>query len=96
MKIIAIASPTSALNPETLKPHMADEVPATLKLYLGGQVEQFWFREKRGPVFLMSVDSLEAARQALATLPLVAHDLMTYELMPVGPLLPLGRLIESK
>jgi hypothetical protein len=96
MKVLAIASPTAALNPDTLKPHMPKEVPATLQHYLNGVIEQFWFREKKGPIFLMNVDSLEQAQAELNTLPLVAANLMTYELMQVGPLMPLGRLIQDK
>jgi hypothetical protein len=95
MKVMAIASPTSALTPEQLKQHMPNEVPATLKLYLDSKVEQFWFREKAGPIFLMNVESVEQAKATLDTLPLAAANLMTYELMPVGPLVPLGRLIQG-
>jgi hypothetical protein len=75
---------------------MPNEVPATLKLYLEGKVEQFWFREKAGPIFLMNVDSVEQAKATLDGLPLVADGLMTYELLPVGPLAPLGLLIRNK
>ena len=96
MKVFAIASPTSTLTPDKLQQHMPDEVPATLQLYLAGKVEQFWFREKAGPIFLMDVESVEQAEATLATLPLVADGLMTYELMPVGPLAPLGMLIQNK
>jgi hypothetical protein len=96
MKVFAIASTNSTLTPDKLQQHMPNEVPATLKLYLEGKVEQFWFREKAGPIFLMNVDSVEQAKATLDTLPLVADGLMTYELMPVGPLAPLGRLIQNK
>jgi hypothetical protein len=75
---------------------MPKEVTATLKHYLEGKVEQFWFREKAGPIFLMDVESVEQAKAELATLPLVAAKLMTYELMPVTPLKPLGLLIQGK
>ncbi|HEY4274729.1 MAG TPA: hypothetical protein VGM68_04540 [Rhizomicrobium sp.] len=95
MKILAIASPTPALNPDTLAPHMPKEVPATLQHYLDGAIEQFWFRDKKGPVFLMNAETVEQAQAVLDTLPLVAAKLMTYELLPVGPLLPLGRLIQK-
>ena len=95
MKIMAIASPTPSATSEILQTHLASEVPATLKLYLDGKIEQFWFREKHGPIFLMNVDTPDKARAILATLPLVAANLMTYELLPVGPLLPLGRLIQG-
>jgi len=76
MKVFAIASAKSTLTPDKLQQHMPNEVPATLKLYLEGKVEQ--------------------AKATLDALPLVADDLMTYELMPVGPLAPLGLLIQNK
>jgi hypothetical protein len=95
MKVIAIASPKTALTPELLKPHMPKEVPHTLQLYLEGKIEQFWFREKFGPIFLMNAASVEEAKATLDTMPLVIANVMSYELMPVGPLLPLGRLIEG-
>jgi hypothetical protein len=75
--------------------HMPKEVPHTLQLYLEGKIEQFWFREKFGPIFLMNAASVEEAKATLDTMPLVAANLMSYELMPVGPLVPLGRLIEG-
>ncbi|QCP53032.1 hypothetical protein FAZ95_28455 [Trinickia violacea] len=96
MKVFAIASAQSTLTPDKLQQHLPHEVPATLQLYLDGKVEQFWFREKAGPIFLMNVESVEQAKATLDALPLVADGLMTYELMPVGPLVPLGRLIQNK
>ena len=44
----------------------------------------------------MNVESIEDAKATLATLPLVASNVMSYELMPVGPLIPLGLLIQGK
>ena len=96
MKVFAIASAQPSLTPDKLQQHMPNEVPATLKLYLDGKVEQFWFREKAGPIFLMNVESVEQAKATLDALPLVADGLMTYELLPVGPLAPLGRLIQNQ
>jgi hypothetical protein len=96
MKVIAIGSLVQTITPEQLQQIMPKEVPATLKHYLDGTVEQFWFREKAGPIFLMNVESLDQAKAELATLPLVVAGLMTYELMPVTPLRPLGLLIQGK
>lgn len=96
MKVFAIASAQPTLTPEKLKQHMPSEVPSTLKLYLDGKVEQFWFREKLGPIFLMNVDSVEEAKAILNALPLVADGLMRYEYLPVTPLMPLGLLIQPK
>ena len=96
MKVFAIASIPQPISPEQLQQIMPKEVAATLKHYLEGKIEQFWFREKAGPIFLMNVESVEQAKAELDTLPLVAANLMTYELMPVTPLSPLGLLIQGK
>jgi hypothetical protein len=96
MKVFAIASAKPSLTPDKLQQHMPNEVPATLKLYLDGKVEQFWFREKSGPIFLMSVESIEQAKATLNELPLVADGLMTYEYLPVTPLSPLRLLIQGR
>lgn len=96
MKVFAIATASAALTPDVVQKHMPHEVYATLKLYLDGKVEQFWFRDKAGPIFLMNVDSVEQARATLESLPLVADKVMTYDLLPVIPLMPLGRLIPAQ
>jgi hypothetical protein len=96
MKVLAIASVKAPLTPEQRQQIMPKEVPATLRHYLDGTVEQFWFRDKAGPVFLMNVESVEQAKAAVDALPLTAAGLATYELMPLSPLLPLGLLIQSK
>ena len=96
MKVIAIGSLVQTITPEQRQQIMPKEVAATLKHYLDGKIEQFWFREKTGPIFLMNVESVEQAKAKLDTLPLVAVKLMTYELMPVTPLSPLGLLIQGK
>jgi hypothetical protein len=96
MKVFAIASAKPTLTPDQLQKHMPKEVPATLKHYLDGKIEQFWFREKAGPIFLMNVESVEEAKAELDTLPLVQAGLMTYEFLPVIPLRPLGLLIQGK
>jgi hypothetical protein len=96
MKVFAIASAPNPLTPDMLQQHLPNEVPATLKLYLDGKVEQFWFQEKAGPIFLMNVESIDEAKATLNTLPLVADGLMKYEYLPVGPLAPLRLLIQNR
>jgi hypothetical protein len=96
MKVFAHYTLKGPLTPELRRDVMPHEVPHTLKLYLEGKIEQFWFREKTGPIFLMNVESVEEAKATLSTLPLVAQNLATLELIPVTPLLPLGLLIQGK
>jgi hypothetical protein len=75
--------------------YLPKEVPATLQIYLDGKMEQFWLRDKEaGVIFLMTVDSVEEADTILKGLPLGRANLLTFELMPIGPLSPLGMLIK--
>ena len=96
MKVFALYSLKAPLSPEQRKELMPQEVPATLKHYLEGKVEQFWFRENAGPIFLMNVESVEEARATLSKLPLMANNLVNLDLLPVVPLMPLGLLIQGK
>ena len=86
MKVFAIASIPQGVTIEQIQQLLPEEVHATLKHYLDGKIEQFWFRENAGPIFLMSVEPVKEVNEELDTLPLVAAKLMTYELMPVTTL----------
>ena len=96
MKVFAFYTLKGPLTPEQRQDIMPHEVPHTLQLYLEGRIEQFWFRENAGPIFLLNVDSVDQAKALLTSLPLLAQNLATLELIPVGPLKPLGLLIQGK
>ena len=85
------------LTDEQRKRILPKEVPDTLRLYLDGKIDQFWFREGEpgGVVFLMNSTSLEEARSIIEALPLAANGYLAFEYIPVGPLKPLGLLIKS-
>src|SRR5271169_2924499 len=94
MKVMAIGT-LKPLSPEQREHYLPKEVPATLQLYLDGKMEQFWLRDKEvGVIFLMTVDSVDEADRLLKALPLGQANLLTFDLMPIGPLLPLGMLIK--
>ena len=93
MKVMAIGT-LKPLSVEQRQKYLPAEVPATLQLYLDGKMEQFWLRDKEeGVIFLMSVDSVDEADRLLKGLPLGQANLLTFDLMPIGPLLPLGMLM---
>jgi len=95
MKVIAIGNIIKAPTDAERQQIMPKEVPDTLKLYLDGKIEQFWFRQDRpGVVFLMNVESLEQAKATVEGLPLTTQGFVKYELLPVGPLAPLGLLLK--
>ena len=97
MKVLAVATINKPLSPEQRQQIMPSEVPATLKLYLDGKIEQFWFRQdKPGVIFLMNVETVEQAKSAIDALPLTSGGYANYEFMQVGPLAPLVLLIQGK
>ncbi|HLY62360.1 MAG TPA: hypothetical protein VKV95_16585 [Terriglobia bacterium] len=96
MKVMAIGT-LKPLSQEQRQQYLPKEVPATLQLYLDGKMEQFWMRDnEEGLIFLMSVDSVEEADRLLKALPLTEANLLTFDLMPIGPLWPLGLLMKAK
>src|SRR6266853_1043044 len=51
-KILAIGQFTKPLTPEQIKEIFPREVPATLRLYVAGKIDQWWIRQTQtGPVF---------------------------------------------
>jgi len=97
MKVLAIGSIVKPVTPEQRSAIMPREVPATLKLYLDGKIEQYWYRQdKPGVVFLMDVASIDDAKAATDALPLVTDGIAEYEFLQLGPLAPLGMLIQGQ
>jgi hypothetical protein len=95
MKVMAVGT-LKPLSQEQRQQYLPKEVPATLQLYLDGKMEQFWLREKEaGVIFLMSVESVDEADRLLKSLPLGQANLLTFDLMQIGPLLPLGMLMAA-
>lgn len=95
MKVMAIGT-LKPLTQEQRQHYLPKEVPATLQLYLDNKMEQFWLRDKEaGVIFLMNVDSVDEADRLLKALPLGQANLLTFDLMPIGPLTPLGMLMKN-
>lgn len=94
MKVMAIGT-LAALTPEQQQQYMPKEVPATLQIYLDGKMDQFWLRDQMaGPIFLMNTSTVDEAKLLLGALPLVRAKLLTFDFLPVGPLLPLGIFLQ--
>jgi hypothetical protein len=62
-------------------------------LYLNGKIDQWYSQqERRGVVFILNVTDPAVARDMLEKLPLGQAHLMSFELIPIGPLNPLRQL----
>ena len=93
-KVVAIGSWTAKATPETRPAIMPSEARDTLRLMLAGKIDQ-WFAKSdgSGAVFLMNVTDPAEAHKLLESLPLGQANMMTFELIPVGPLWPLGLML---
>jgi hypothetical protein len=95
-KVLAIGSWTAKATPEARLPIMPFEARDTLRLQLAGKIDE-WFAKTdgSGAVFLMNVTDRAEAHRLLEKLPLGQAGMMTFELIPVGPLWPLGLLLRE-
>ena len=93
-KVLAIGSWTAKATPETRPAIMPSEARDTLRLQLAGKMD-LWFAKSdgSGAVFLMNVTDAAEAHKLLEDLPLGRANMMTFEIIPVGPLWPLGLLL---
>jgi hypothetical protein len=93
-KILAIGKFKAPPTPEQLPLLASKEVPDTVRLYLAGKIDQWYsLQEGYGVVFILNLSSVEEAHAMLEKLPLGQAKLMTFELIPVGPLSPLALLL---
>ena len=95
-KVLAIGSWTAKATPEARLPIIPFEARDTLRLQLTGKIDE-WFAKAdgSGAVFLMNVTDPAEAHRLLEQLPLGQAGMMTFELIPVGPLWPLGLLLRE-
>jgi hypothetical protein len=87
-KVLAIGSWTPKATPQARLPIMPSEARDTMRLQLAGKIDE-WFAKADG-----LTDPAEAHR-LLEKLPLGQAGMMTFELIPVGPLWPLGLLLRE-
>jgi hypothetical protein len=94
-KVLAIGTWTAKGTPDARPAIMPAEARDTMRLMLAGKIDQ-WFAKSdgSGAVFLMNVTDPAEAHELLEKLPLGRADMMRFELIPVGPLWPLGLLHE--
>jgi len=95
-RILAIGRLTTGTTRDKIMPLMRQEVSDTVRLHLAGKIDQ-WFarRDQGGVVFLLNVSSVEEARSLLEKLPLGEAKFMEFDLIPLGPLTPLGILLQE-
>jgi hypothetical protein len=93
-KMLAIGTLNPGVDPAAARAILPAEVRETVKLYLDGKIDQWYsLGERRGVAFILNVTDTAAAHEMLEKLPLGQAHLMTFELIPLGPLNPLRQLL---
>ena len=94
-RLLAIGTVNPGVDPAAVRAILPTEVRETVKLYLDGKIDQ-WFslQGRSGVAFILNVTDTAAARDMLEKLPLGQAHLMSFELIPLGPLNPL-RLLQG-
>ena len=93
-KILAIGTLNPGVDPAAAFAILPTEMRETAKLYLDGKIDQWYsLQERRGVVFILNMTDTAAAHEMLEKLPLGQAHLMSFELIPLGPLHPLRQLL---
>src|ERR1700751_237487 len=92
-KILAIGTINPGVEPEKVFAMLPEEVRETANLYLDGKMDQWYSQQNgKGVLFILNLTDPAAAHKMLEKLPLGQAHLMSFELIPLGPLAPLRRL----
>jgi muconolactone delta-isomerase len=84
MKILAIEHELPDAAVEKFQQHARAESLRAWELHQQGIIRELYFRADRNEaILILECDNVGAANQALATLPLVEHGLIIFELIPL-------------
>ena len=95
-EVMVILNAKQGVTRQQIMDVMPAEIRATVKLYLDGQIRQWYSRgDGRGVVLFLDVKTVDEAHAVMETLPLAKENLIDHEYVPVGPLMPLAGLISG-
>jgi hypothetical protein len=95
-RILAIGTIQPGADLQQVRRILPGEMQATAELYLQGKIDQWYsLRGRPGVVFILNVTDPAMAKEMLEALPLGREHLMSFELVPLGPLTPLRQLLPA-
>ena len=94
--VLVILTAKPGIGRDQITAVMPAEVRATVQLYLGGKIREWFARaDGRGAVFLLNTKDVHEAETIMEALPLARQSLMDHEYIAVGPLFPLRLLLAA-
>ena len=97
MKILAIDKVLPDATPDKVKENFMKEVNHTIKMYLADVVREMYFRQDRsGTILMLEAPSMEDARTLIDRMPMVQAGLIDFDLIPIGPFVPLALLLDEE
>lgn len=95
--VLVILTAKQGVTPQQVMKVMPAEIRATVELYLNGRISQWFSRgDGRGVLFLLDAKDVAEAQALMEGLPLHKENLVDYEYIPVGPLMPLRFLMAGE
>jgi len=95
--VFALLKAKPGVTREAVMTIMPAEIRATVQLYLEGKIREWYARgDGKGALFLLNAADASEAKSIIESLPLAKEDMMDYEYIPVGPLMPLRLLLGSQ
>jgi muconolactone delta-isomerase len=96
MKILAVEKDKPGISQEQLQPYLQEESARAWELYQDGILRELYFRaDFPAAVLIMEAGSVDEAKKALDTLPLVREGFVAFEFIPLVPYAGFARLFGS-
>ncbi len=93
MKVLALEREVAGVNEEQGRPYLADEARRVWELTQAGVLREIYFRgDRSAAVLMLECSSIEEAHAALATLPLVRHGIIQFDVIALKPYPGFARL----
>jgi len=96
MKVLAVGRAREGIDPRVaIPPHALAELSALWSLYAAGTVREMYSPGGPGAVLVLETESVSAAQDALAQLPLVANGIIDFEPIELKPFAAFAALFDS-
>ena len=94
--VLVVLTAKPGVTREQIMKIIPAEIRATVRLYLDGTVQQWYSRsDGKGVVLFFNCSDVAQAHAVMDGLPLSKENLMDHEFIPIGPLMPLGILLDA-